>query len=168
MEDKIWNKVDENSAYNKNQELYKNHILEQYKIYVEMADRISSRRNLANMFFLTLNTTILGVIGFAFEKIQLIEPKWLIIFPLIVIISLTIVWYGLLLSYRNLNTAKYKVLRHLSKELPSSPFSVEWVELGEGKDIKKNFPLTALEKWIPILFCTTYFMIVVFIIFLMK
>ena len=31
-------------------------LLEQYKIYVEMADRISARRGLANTFFLTLNT----------------------------------------------------------------------------------------------------------------
>jgi len=168
MEDKVWNKFDENSVYLKNQEFYKNHILEQYKIYVEMADRISSRRNLANMFFLTLNTTILGVIGFAFDKIQLIEPKGLIIFPLIIVISLTIVWYGLLLSYRNLNSAKYKVIRHLSKELPSSPWSIEWIELGEGKSLKKYLPLTALEKFIPILFCTIYIMIAIFIIFLMK
>ena len=34
-----------------------------YKIAVEMADRISARRGLANTFFLTINTTVLGVLG---------------------------------------------------------------------------------------------------------
>jgi hypothetical protein len=50
----LWTNID-NSEYSNNKELYQNHILEQYKMYVEMVDRISSRRNLTNIFFLTLN-----------------------------------------------------------------------------------------------------------------
>ena len=38
-------------------------LLEQYKIYVEMADRISARRGLTNTFFLTLNSALFTVIG---------------------------------------------------------------------------------------------------------
>ena len=37
--------------------------LEQYKLYVEMADRISARRGLTNTLFLTLNTAIFAAIG---------------------------------------------------------------------------------------------------------
>jgi hypothetical protein len=37
--------------------------LEQYKIYVEMADRISARRGMTNTFFLTLNTAIFTAVG---------------------------------------------------------------------------------------------------------
>ncbi|MEO0973262.1 MAG: hypothetical protein AAFX85_09215, partial [Pseudomonadota bacterium] len=33
-------------------------MLEQYKLYVEMTDRISQRRGAANTFFLTLNTAV--------------------------------------------------------------------------------------------------------------
>ena len=36
-------------------EKYKEHLLEQYKLYVEMADRISGRRQTANSFFLSIN-----------------------------------------------------------------------------------------------------------------
>ena len=36
---------------------------EQYKLYVEMADRVSARRSLANTFFLTLNTALFTPIG---------------------------------------------------------------------------------------------------------
>jgi hypothetical protein len=42
---------------------YRMAILEQYRIYAELADRISSRRGQANTFFLTLNTTIFNVFG---------------------------------------------------------------------------------------------------------
>ena len=35
--------------------------LEQYKLYVEMADRISSRRQNANSFFLSINTAIVAL-----------------------------------------------------------------------------------------------------------
>ena len=38
-------------------------VLEQYKLYVEMADRISARRGLTNTFFLTLNTTVVGLVA---------------------------------------------------------------------------------------------------------
>ena len=42
---------------------YQSAIMEQYRLYVEMADRVSQRRALANSFFLTLNTAIFALIG---------------------------------------------------------------------------------------------------------
>jgi hypothetical protein len=46
-------------------------VLEQYKLYVEMADRLSARRALANTFFLTVNTAVL--IGLASKILNVIE-----------------------------------------------------------------------------------------------
>ena len=40
------------------------HALEQYKLYVEMADRISARRQTANSFFLSVNTAIVALLGY--------------------------------------------------------------------------------------------------------
>jgi hypothetical protein len=91
MENNLWNKQSVDSVYRSDKAIYKIHILEQYKIYVEMADRISSRRNLANVFFLTINTTLITVVGFLFTKINSIDPKWLIIFPLIAVTMLNVV-----------------------------------------------------------------------------
>ena len=42
---------------------YKQHLLEQYKLYVEMADEVSSRRSKANNFFLSVNTLLVTAIG---------------------------------------------------------------------------------------------------------
>jgi hypothetical protein len=168
MEDNLWNNFTSSSVYKTNSVLYQNHILEQYKIYVEMADRISARRNLSNGFFLTLNTLSLTAIGFLFEKVSIINPKWIIFFPLAGVILICIIWWWLLKSYRDLNSAKYKVIGQLEKKLPSSPYwSAEWKELGEGSDIKKYLPLTALEKIVPIVFGVVYLMISIYIIWMM-
>ena len=161
----MWNSINEDSVYKTEKGLYQNHLIEQYKLYVEMADRVSSRRNLANVFFLTLNTTMLGAVGFAFEKIKLIEPTWLILFPIFGLLLMNLIWWWLVRSYRNLNTAKYKVLRKLSSKLPASPWTEEWVELGEGNDIKKYLPLTKLEMYIPLIFGLTYIMLCGYILF---
>src|SRR5215217_8956247 len=42
---------------------YQNHLLEQYKLYVQMADKISERRQSANSFFLTVNTALIAFLG---------------------------------------------------------------------------------------------------------
>lgn len=166
MKNDLWNKYLENSNYAKNQEQYHDHILEQYKLYVEMADRISSRRNLANVFFLTLHTSIIAVIGFYLEKVNPVGPKWILVFPFLSFILLCLIWWWLITSYRNLNSAKYKVVGELEKKLPASPFwSAEWKELGEGKDITKYLPLTALEKYIPLIFAFLYIGALVYVIF---
>lgn len=167
MVNNLWNTLATDSEYNNKKELYQNHILEQYKLYVEMADRISARRNLANVFFLTLNTLCLTAIGFMFEKVSLVNPKWIISFPLFGMMLLCVIWWWLLRSYKNLNTAKYKVIGNLEKRLPASPYwSAEWMELGEGKDIKKYLPLTALEIFVPIVFGLIYLMLGVYLLFI--
>jgi hypothetical protein len=45
-------------------EKLRDHRIEQYKLYLEMADRISSRRQSANSFFLTLNTALVALVSY--------------------------------------------------------------------------------------------------------
>ena len=164
MGNNLWNDRSNISGYDNSPELYQEHILEQYKLYVEMADRISSRRTSANVFFLTLNTTVLTVLGFLYEKVSMINPKWLVLFPLAGIIIFCLVWWWLIRSYKNLNSAKYKIIGQLEKKLPSSPYwSAEWKELGEGENIKKYLKLTVLENIIPMLFGFMYVLFGVYI-----
>ncbi|MBM5818188.1 MAG: hypothetical protein FJ083_16945, partial [Cyanobacteria bacterium K_Offshore_surface_m2_239] len=40
---------------------YRQHLFDQYKLAVEMADRVSARRMQANTFFLAVNTGLLTV-----------------------------------------------------------------------------------------------------------
>src|SRR3954454_21912162 len=105
VETRLWN-IDVRPADSAgDQEHYRNAILEQYRIYVEMADRISARRALANTFFLTLNTAILTAIGVFWNR-QPGGSDWALIVPLIVLIGQCVTWYLLIRSYRQLNAGK--------------------------------------------------------------
>lgn len=132
---------------------YQSHLLEQYKICVEMADRISQRRATANTFFLTFNTAIIGALAALFDKI----PKQAALAFYISAVGFCIAWWFLLRSYRQLNTAKFEVIGLLEQRLPSSPFwSAEWKALGEGRDYRKYIPLSAIETAVPIGFLLVY------------
>jgi hypothetical protein len=147
----VWNPDDSRVGQSANAAL-----LEQYKIYVEMADRISARRGLTNTFFLTLNTAIFAGIGAAWVGRHSFST-WLLVFPLIVLVAQCCSWYFLVRSYRQLNSAKYTVIGVLEERLPASPYwKGEWAALGNGQDKSKYWPMTHLEQWVPILFATTY------------
>jgi hypothetical protein len=158
----LWNKGIREGNYGPK---YKEHIFEQYKLYVEMADQVSNRRNLANTFFLTLHTLLVGAFGFWIEKGQTIISRWAISFPLIAALLLCLSWWVILRSYRQLNTAKYQVIGEFEKRLPASPYwSAEWKALGEGKDLMKYIPLTYAENWVPIVFALLYTILAVIVL----
>ncbi len=164
--DGLWNEEISQKNY-ASDEMYQAHIFEQYRMFVEMADRISSRRNLANTFFLTLNTFLLTASAFLFEKGSPIENPWLNAFPLAAVLALCYTWWRLLKSYRQLNSAKYKIIGEFETRLPSSPYwSAEWEALGEGRDGKKYRSLTDIENWIPVLFAVIYVMVFITILFI--
>jgi hypothetical protein len=131
-------------------------ILEQYKVYVEMADRVSARRSLANAFFLTLNTAVFAAVGALLGR----HPEHhagLLAFPSVALIVQCAAWYYTLRSYQQLNRAKYRVIGAMEERLPASPYwRAEWSELGEGRDKSTYWPLTHVELWIPALFGVFY------------
>ena len=129
------------------------HLIEQYKLYVEMADRISQRRGTANTFFLTFNTALVGALAGFFEN----ELTNVTIAMYITAIILSVTWILLLRSYRNLNSAKFKVIGEMEKRLPAQAYyAAEWQALGEGKDIKKYIPLSVIETAVPLAYIGVY------------
>ena len=131
-------------------------VLEQYKLYVEMADRVSSRRSLANTFFLTLNSAVLTVIGVVWNRQPDAAPGVAIV-PLFVLVTQCLVWFWTVRSYRQLNSGKWAVVGALETVLPTSPWwAAEWHALGQGRDPGRYWPLTHLEQWVPMLFALAY------------
>jgi hypothetical protein len=131
-------------------------VLEQYKLYVEMADRVSSRRGLANTFFLTLNTAIVAGVAAVLQH----PPhhlRGLLAVPLVGLLAQCLSWFWTLRSYRQLNSAKFAVVGALEERLPASPYwSAEWAALGFGRDPARYWPLSHVESWIPALFAVAY------------
>jgi hypothetical protein len=109
---------------------YQDHVLELYKLSVELADRNTQRRVAATSsdVLLVANTLIaalaaagsatkLGVRGFP---------------PLVLGISgllLCLAWAQRVRSYRALGAAKYRVITEIEGLLPLQPYSMEWEEL---------------------------------------
>jgi hypothetical protein len=137
--------------------------LEQYKLYLEMLDRISERRQTANSYFLTINTGLCGLVGYLFSRDA--APELHNLFWLIPIagILLSYFWYRLVRSYRDLNSAKFTVVHLIEEHLPLAPYKAEWIELGEGKDSKRYTPFTHLEIWVPRSFMIMYFVLLIYL-----
>lgn len=154
----LWNDSSPRNDYS-SEEQYRQHVLEQYKIYLELADRVSSRRDVANSFFLTLNGAIVASLGYLIEKqTNLLSEWWMVLFPLFVLLLQCFFWWRLINSYRQLNGAKFQIVGEFESRLPASPYKkAEWDSLlEEGKNCKVYWPLTHLESKIPVMFGITY------------
>jgi hypothetical protein len=154
----LWNSTVSPASYaTEADNRYRTAILEQYKLYVEMVDRITNRRGLTNTFFLSLNTLILTVFGFFWKEKPATIPLSVALLVTVILVGQAITWWLILLSYRQVNSGKYKVIGLLEERLPSSPYwSAEWKALGEGKDITLYFRLTYIEQFVPLLFAVLY------------
>lgn len=138
-------------------EHYQSHVLEMYKLYVDMADRISSRRQTANSFFLSINSAIIGFAGF----VKISEPKnfnWIL--PIAGIL-LCYTWYRLVRSYRDLNTGKLQIIHEIEKELPIAPYDAEWEAVGRGTNPKLYLPFTKTELIVPWIFAAIHLISVI-------
>ena len=161
--DRILNELFKNeSTYG---DKYKDHLLEQYKLYIEMADKISERRATANSFFLSLNSFLLTVLGILPQlKSNIIEftVLWIIIVS-IAGTSFCISWIMIIRAYKSLNGAKFKIINKIEDNLPVSMYNSEWKYL---KTVKKNLkylpfpikysPLSVIELWVPIIIILLY------------
>lgn len=94
-----------------------------YKLAVEMADRISARRGVANSFFLTMNTAVLALLGST-------NVRW---YPAAAGIAACITWWALLKSYRDLNRAKFDIILALESRLPAQLYGDEWARLRKDR-----------------------------------
>ena len=89
---------------------YKEHLFEQYKLYVESIDNISDRRQNANNYFITINTVLISLLGFSFESNFLSSGEWVRIVVAVVGTVICIIFWFLIRSYKQLNTGKFHVL----------------------------------------------------------
>ena len=143
-------------------EKYKDHLLVQYKLYVEMADKVSERRQSANNFLLTVNSVLVSLFGIlsGFGTSQQ-ESTWRYFLPLAgLLVSIT--WATIIRSYRQLNSGKFKVIQQIESELPMAPYETEWKILGEGKG-KQYSPFTHVEQIIPCIFAGLYVLLMILV-----
>lgn len=152
----LFNEIADGQIYPHNEKWY-SHLLEQYKMYVEMADRISNRRATANSYFLSVNSAILAFIGYLSSK----DATGYLWFLAAGGFTLSVLWETLIISYRNLNTAKFLVIHKIEKRLPISPYEAEWEAMGRGKNKKLYRPLSHIEMGVPYVFMALHAIVLI-------
>lgn len=142
------NKIEENLFNGDLTEENKHQYFEIYKLTVEMADRISSRRQTANSFFLSINTAIMAFVGY-FKALNEISYLWLICLAGLII---SFMWFSYIKASKQLNTGKFKIIHLIEKNLILRPYDAEWIALGKGKNKKLYKPFSDIETIIPWVF----------------
>ena len=149
MKDQLW--MNDEESYGED---YRRHLLEQYKLYVEMADRVSARRGTANNFLLSVNALLVSGFGVLTSVTEDSAQTWQFALPLAGVVVCT-AWLVLVRSYRQINTGKFQVIHELEKRLPAALYNAEWEALDRGKG-KEYVALTRVEQAIPIVFVLVY------------
>ena len=144
-------------------ESFKLDLLEQYKLYVQSAENVSARRVASNRYLLTLNIALAALYGI--QSAGFGQSYWTLLVPIIGI-PISTLWSLIIKSHADLNGIKFEVIHELETHLPSRMYKYEW-NLAEGGKGKTYRAVTALERWIPILFIVLHVVLAILIILAM-
>lgn len=143
---------------------YIEHLLDQYKIYVNATEKISDRRQKTNEFFLALNSALVTLLGFIATKTNKIEINTILVLSAIAGITACYLWYRIVASYKGLNSAKFKVIHVIESRLPLALYDTEWEMLGRGKDKEIYWPFSHIELFVPKIFISIYILLILSVI----
>lgn len=128
-------------------------VIDLYKTLVDMADKVSQRRQNANNFYLTVNTALIGASSYISAVTAAFPSTWVISFAGLLV---SLVWKRNIDSYKDLNNGKFHVITELEKGLPIAPFSTEWEFLKRGEDKSRYRPFHAVEVLVPYIFAAVH------------
>ncbi len=135
-------------------------IMEQYKIFVESAQKISDTRSQTNKFFISILSILFAISALVsnFNNIIYLSVCTLVIG--LFGILLCYLWYRSIHTYKALNSAKFAVIHEIEQELPIKCFIKEWDILEKCKK-KEYLIITGTEKKLPILLALPFILIII-------
>ncbi len=141
-------------------------LLEIYKLHTELADRVSQRREGANRLFVSLHVGLVAFLAilmrFGFGE----APDRLVLGIVGILgVLLSISWFVVIRSYRQLNTEKFRVLHDLEKQLPYQFFTLEWDPQAKNRKSNRYWKLTYVEMTLPVIFILLFLALVAYSIF---
>ncbi len=134
------------------------HLLEQYKLYVEMMDKVTERRGQTNTFYISLLSALLALLSLLVNKDNSLfsgDQNILLLILAILGISLCYVWHTNINSYKQLNSLKFKVINEIESQLPFPCYYREWEILREDKNNQYK-RLSRIEKFVPLIIVIPY------------
>lgn len=130
-------------------------LIEIYKLAVEMADRISQRRQQANNFYLSINTALISAAIYISSQ----KASSFGVFALSTIgIAIASIWWRNITSYRLLNGSKFAVIQQIEQALPAAPYRTEWDILGRETKANRYREFYEVERLVPYVFGLLHFL----------
>ncbi len=141
-------------------------ILEIYKLHAELADRVSQRRESANRLYVSLHVGLMifiaALLRFGFGD----APERLVLAAIGGVGALlSVSWFVVIRSHRQLNTEKFRVLQDLEQKLPYKFFTLEWDPRSKGRKSNRYWKLTHAEVTLPVIFFTLFVALIAYSIF---
>lgn len=124
----------------------KEYRFEQYKIFVESAEKNSEKRVTQNNIYLTINLAFLSYI--LFQKPNLVET----IITSFVGLIICLVWLLTIINFCKRNKVKFDIINEMEEEF-GNLYKEEW------KSISILTPLSTYEKFLAIIFMMVYIII---------
>lgn len=118
---------------------------EQYKLYLDLTDRLSQRRQSVGSFFVTVTTAVVAILGYAKHERAFITVS-------VAGLLLSVLWWRIIESYRKLNRARFEIIYAMETLLPLKPYTAEWDFVGRGANSKFYESVSSIEAYVPLLF----------------
>ena len=140
-------------------------LVEQWKVCVEMADRVSARRSDASKLYLSLLTGLLAVIPFVTGQATSIDIQKTVFLGFGSLgLMICCIWILNIQSYKQLNSLKFKVIHEIEQKLPFPCFEREWQILKKEKDSRSYLRLSMIEQGIPLLLMIPYLVLLIYVL----
>ena len=138
-------------------------LLEIYRLHTDLADKVSQRREGANRLYVSLLVG-LGVFVAALLRFGNGDgyDQPILVSAGVIGALLSVSWYVVIRSYRQLNAGKFLALHELEEKLAYPFFKREWDLLAEGKNRNRYWKLTNVETSLPIIFFALSCSLVIF------
>ncbi|MHA1299817.1 MAG: RipA family octameric membrane protein [Candidatus Helarchaeota archaeon] len=139
---------------------FQEHLLEQYKLFVETSNKVSNRRGETNIFYITILSILFTALSIIIEVFRR-NISWELIVLFCLGFALCFIWCINLSSYKKLNKGKFEIIFKIEKLLPFNCFEEEWNELQKGRFYNRYKPLTTIEQCIPIIFIVLFILLII-------
>lgn len=124
-------------------------VVDIYKVLIDMADKVSQRRQAANSFYLSVNTAIIGASAY----IETVRADWTSTVVISIAgIAISALWARNIVSYRTLNAAKFRVINEIEETLPIAAYTAEWNYLDPDRDGIRHKAFHKVEIAVPWVF----------------
>ena len=161
--------LDLEQILNKNYETnHESLLLEQYKMYVEMHDRLSARRNQVNSFFISVLSGLLAILSIANSQGQTLQ------FPMVGVtvgflgFVLCILWNFNIKAYRRLVERKIQVILEMEEFLPFYCYNKESFLREQDLTGKTYLRPTSIEQYVSVIFGFVYILLMLYSLFALK